>query len=134
MGGVTYLLDTHCWLWLKMESSRLPSPVRRRLLRQPRELVLSSVCVMELVVKQTTGKLSLGAGGTQQFVAELLDDGVTTLDAGVEHMLRMELLPMRHRDPFDRLLVAQALVEGLTLVSDDAHVLGYDVKSLDARK
>jgi PIN domain nuclease of toxin-antitoxin system len=132
--GGSYLLDTHCWLWLKADASRLSSPVRRRLLRQPRDLVLSSVCVMELVLKHATGKLSLGAGGTQQFVAELLDDGVSTLDAGVEHMLRMGLLPPRHRDPFDRLLVAQALVEGLTLVSADPHVLAYDVKTLDVRK
>ena len=131
---MTYLLDTHCWLWLKTDASRLPSPLRRKLLRQPADLVLSSVCVMELVLKQSTGKLSLGAGGTRQFVAELVDDGVSTLEAGVEHMLRMELLPPRHRDPFDRLLVAQALVEGMTLVSADTQVLGYDVKTLDARK
>ena len=133
MGGVTFLLDTHCWLWLKFDSSRLPSPLRRRLVRHPRELVLSSACVMEMVIKQATGKLTLGAGGPRQFVAELMDDGVSTLDAGVEHMLRMGLLPPRHRDPFDRLLVAQAMVEGLTLVSADPHVLGYDVKTIDAR-
>jgi len=131
---VTYLLDTHCWLWLKIDSSRLPSPVRRRLLRNPRQLVLSSVCVMELVIKHAVGKLSLGAGGAQQFVAELVDDGVATLDASIEHMLQMGVLPPRHRDPFDRLLVAQAMVEGLTLVSADPHVLAYDVKTLDARK
>lgn len=129
-----YLLDTHCWLWLKADASRLPSPVRRRILRHPRELVLSSACVMELVVKQATGKLTLGVGGVRAFVDELIDDGVAVLDANVEHMLRMGKLPMRHRDPFDRLLVAQALVEGLTLVTADAQVLGYDVKSLDARK
>lgn len=134
MGRVTYLLDTHCWLWLKTDASRLPSPLRRRLLRQPAALVLSSVCVMELAIKQSTGRLSLGAGGTRQFVAELIDDGVSTLEAGIEHMLRMELLPPRHRDPFDRLLVAQALVEGMTLVSADAQVLGYDVRTLDARR
>ena len=131
---MTFLLDTHCWLWLKFDASRLPSPVRRRVLKNPRELVLSSVCVMEMVIKQATGKLTLGAGGAQQFVAELVDEGVATLDAGVEHMLRMGLLPPRHRDPFDRLLVAQALVEDLTLVSANPHVLAYDVKSLDARR
>ena len=88
---------------------------------------------MEIMIKQATGKLTLGAGGAQQFVAELVDEGVATLDAGVEHMLRMGLLPPRHRDPFDRLLVAQALVEDLTLVCADPQVLGYGAKSLDAR-
>jgi PIN domain nuclease of toxin-antitoxin system len=130
---VTYLLDTHCWLWLKLDDSRLPSPVRRKLLRDPDQLVLSSVCVMEIVVKQAVGKLTL-SGGAHHFVAELLEDGVRTLDASVEHMLRMGTLPPRHRDPFDRLLVAQALVEGLTLVSADPHVLAYEPRALDARK
>ncbi len=87
---------------------------------------------MEVVLKQSTGKLSL-SGGTQLFVAELLEDGVSTLDASVEHMLRMGALPPRHRDPFDRLLVAQAMVEGLTLVSADPQVLSYDAQTLDAR-
>jgi PIN domain nuclease of toxin-antitoxin system len=131
---VRYLLDTHCWLWLKSDASRLPSPLRRRLVRDPAALVLSSVCVLEMVVKQASGKLSLGAGSTERFVAELIDDGVAALDATVEHMLAMGALPPRHRDPFDRLLVAQAIVEGLTLVSADPLVLGYDVKTLDARK
>jgi len=88
---------------------------------------------MEIVLKQASGKLSL-SGGTHQFVGELLEEGVRTLDASVEHMLRMGALPPRHRDPFDRLLVAQAMVEGFTLVSADAHVLGYDATTLDARK
>jgi PIN domain nuclease of toxin-antitoxin system len=130
---VKYLLDTHCWLWLKFDSGRLPSPLRRRLLRDPGQLVLSSVCVLEIVLKQASGKLFL-SGGTHQFVGELLDEGVRTLEAGVEHMLRLGALPPRHRDPFDRLLVAQAMVEGLTLVSADPHVLAYDATMLDARK
>lgn len=87
---------------------------------------------MEIVIKQAVGKLTL-SGGAHQFVAELVEDGVRTLDASVEHMLRMGTLPPRHRDPFDRLLVAQALVEGLTLVSADAQVLAYDAQTLDAR-
>lgn len=134
MGRVKLLLDTHCWLWLKFDSSRLPSPLRRRIARRPADLVLSSASVMELVIKQATGKLSLGAGGTAQFVAELLDDGVQPLDATIDHMLCMGGLPTLHRDPFDRLLVAQALVEGLSVVSADPLVLAYDVKSIDARK
>ncbi|MGE0360079.1 MAG: type II toxin-antitoxin system VapC family toxin [Vicinamibacterales bacterium] len=131
---MTFLLDTHCWLWLKTDASRLATPVRRRLLRSSGELVLSSVCVLEMVVKQASGKLSLGSGGTDRFVADLIEDGVAVLDATVEHMLAMGGLPPRHRDPFDRLLVAQAMVEGLTLVSADPQVLGYDAKTLDARK
>ena len=127
------LLDTHCWLWLKEEPARLPSPLRRRLLRDPADLVLSSACVMELAIKQAAGKLRMSRGPAQ-LVAALLEDGVTPLGATIDHALELVTLPPLHRDPFDRLLVAQALVEGLTIVSADPRVLAYDVPSLDARK
>ena len=89
---------------------------------------------MEIVIKQSSGKLTLGGGGAREFVNELLEDGVATLHANVEHMLRLSTLPALHRDPFDRVLVAQAMVEGLTLVSADPQVLAYDVATIDARK
>ena len=127
------LLDTHCWLWLKEDPSRLPSPLRRRLLRDPAKLVLSSASVMEIAIKHAMGKLRIGRGPAQ-LVAGLLEDGVTPLAATIDHMLGLLTLPPLHRDPFDRLLVAQALVEGFTVVSADPHLLAYDVPSLDARK
>ena len=127
------LLDTQCWLWLKEDPARLPSPLRRRLLRNPVNLVLSSASVVEIVIKHALGKLRMSRGPAQ-LVAELLDDGVSPLGATIDHALRLVTLPPLHRDPFDRLLVAQALVEGFTVVSADPHVLAYDVPSLDARK
>jgi PIN domain nuclease of toxin-antitoxin system len=128
-----FLLDTHCWLWLKDDPARLPSPLRRRLLRDPAALVLSSACVMEVAIKYGIGKLKLSVGPAA-LTAELLEDGVRALSATIDHALRMAMLPPLHRDPFDRLLVAQAQVEGYTLVSADPHVLAYDVRTIDARK
>jgi PIN domain nuclease of toxin-antitoxin system len=133
VGVLNLLLDTHCWLWLKLDPDRLPSPVRRRILRDPTKLVLSSACVMEIVIKHAAGRLKL-KGDPAQLVAELLGDGVAPLSATVEHALRIATLPPNHRDPFDRLLVAQALVEGLTLVTADPQVLAYGMPSIDARK
>ena len=127
------LLDTQCWIWLKEDPARLPSPLRRRLLRDPTALVLSSASVMEIGIKHAVGKLRL-EGGPARLVTELLEDGAIPLSATIEHALRMASLPLLHRDPFDRLLVAQAQVEGFTLVSADPNVLRYDVKTLDARK
>ena len=127
------LLDTHCWLWLKHDPGRIPSPLRRRIVRDPARLVLSAVCVLEIVIKHAAGRLKL-SDEPAALVAELLEDGVVLLGATVEHALRMAALPARHRDPFDRLLVAQAQVEGLTLVSADSNVLAYDVATIDARK
>lgn len=133
MGLLKLLLDTHCWIWLTGDWSRLPSPLLRRLQRDPAKLVLSVVSVIEIGVKHATGRLKLEIG-PDRLVAELIEDGVSTLGATVEHALRMAALPMQHRDPFDRLLIAQAQVEGLTLVSADANVLAYDVPTIDARK
>jgi PIN domain nuclease of toxin-antitoxin system len=133
VGLLKLLLDTHCWIWLKSDSSRLPSPLRRRLVRDPARLVLSVASVMEIVIKHAAGRLKLDAG-PDRLVAEVLDEGVSSLGITAGHALRLATLPPHHRDPFDRLLVAQAQVEGLTLVSADADVLSYDVPTIDARK
>ena len=66
-------------------------------------------------------------------VATLLEDGVLPLSVTIDHALKVAELPLIHRDPFDRLLVAQALVEGLTLVTADANILAYGMPSIDAR-
>ena len=133
MGLLKYLLDTHCWLWLKDDWSRIPSPIRRRILTDPTQLVLSAVSVIEIGIKHATGRLKLKSS-PDQFVAELKAEGAAVLTVNVDHALRMASLPLHHQDPFDRLLVAQAQLEGLTIVSADANVLAYDVAAIDARK
>ena len=133
MGLLKYLLDTHCWLWLKDDWSRIPSPIRRRILADPTQLVLSAVSVIEIGIKHATGRLKLKSS-PDQFVAELKAEGAAVLTVSVDHALRMASLPLHHQDPFDRLLVAQAQLEGLTIVSADANVLAYDVAAIDARK
>ncbi len=133
MGLLKLLLDTHCWLWLKGDSSRLPSPLRRRLVRDPARLVLSVVSVMEIVIKHAAGRLRLDMG-PDRLVTDVMADGVSSLGITTEHALRLAMLPTHHRDPFDRLLIAQAQVEGFILVSADVNVLSYDVPTIDARK
>jgi len=96
-------------------------------------LVLSAVSVIEVGVKHAMGRLKL-EGGPERLVAEVRADGVAFLGITIDHALRMASLPLHHQDPFDRLLVAQAQVEGLTLVSADPNVLAYDVAAIDARK
>jgi len=127
------LLDTHCWLWLRAEPERLPSPLRRRLLRDPAKLVLSVACVMEICIKHAAGRLKL-QDAPEKLVSTLLEDGVHPLEASLTHALRLAALPPHHRDPFDRLLIAQALTEGHTLVTADPQILAYDVPAIDARK
>ena len=127
------LLDTHIWLWLRTEPDRLPSPVRRKLASESATLYLSAACVMEISIKQTIGKLRLDLT-TSEFVEGLLSKGVLPIVIGIEHAMIAGGLPLHHRDPFDRTLIAQAQVEGLTLVTADPRILQYDTKTIDARK
>ena len=96
-------------------------------------LVLSAVCVIEIGIKHAAGRLKLKSS-PDRFVDELTAEGSLVLDVSVGHALRMASLPLHHQDPFDRLLVAQAQIEGLTIVSADPNVLSYDVAAIDARK
>ena len=127
------LLDTHIWLWMRMDKDRLPSPIRRRLSSDSSTLHLSAASVMEISIKQAIGKLRLDLT-TSEFVAGLLSMGVVPVAVEIEHAVVAGALPFRHRDPFDRTLVAQAKVERLTLVTADPRILQYDVPAIDARK
>ena len=130
---VKLLPDTHIWLWMRTDAGRLPSPVRRKLSSDSATLYLSAACVMEISIKQAIGKLRLDLT-TSEFVEGLLSQGVLPAAIEIEHAVVAGSLPRHHRDPFDRALVAQAQVEGFTLVTADPRILKYDVAAIDARR
>jgi PIN domain nuclease of toxin-antitoxin system len=127
------LLDTHIWLWMKDEKDKIPSPVRRKLSKESASLYLSAASVMEISIKRSIGKLPMDLS-PREFVERLLLQGVIPLPIGIDHAIAAGSLPLHHRDPFDRTLVAQARVEGLTLVTADPRMLQYGVPVIDARK
>lgn len=133
MGNVGFLLDTHCWIWWYTDWSRIPSPVRRRIGRDAARLYLSAATVFEIAVKHRLGKLTLPIRPAD-FIDDLTSEGAVTVPIDAGHALQAGLLPAHHRDPFDRILIAQAQIEKLTLVTADPRILQYDVASLDARK
>lgn len=114
-----FLLDTHAFLWLAAGDHRVPEPLRARLARPEHALWLSAASVWEMAIKKSLGKLSLELPLSQLLTAQCSAMRVGILDIGARHALAVEDLELHHRDPFDRLLVAQALVEGLDLVSRD---------------
>ncbi|MFN8202538.1 MAG: type II toxin-antitoxin system VapC family toxin [Solirubrobacteraceae bacterium] len=118
------LLDTHVVLWWTHDSRRL-SQTARELVGDPRhDVLLSAVVAWEIAIKRALGTLKVRPG----LVAELLaDGGAAELAVSVAHATEVERLPMHHRDPFDRMLVAQARVEGAVLVSSDEALRKYDV-------
>lgn len=118
---MSLLLDTHVAIWWLSGDVRL-SGRTRRLIEDTSRVRLSVVSLWEILIKLGRGGLEMPDG----YADALLDDFLG-LDLTVEHVLEARLLPAIHRDPFDRMLVAQAMVERLTLVSRDEDIRRYPV-------
>jgi PIN domain nuclease of toxin-antitoxin system len=121
------LLDTHTFLWLIEGSPSLSTAAQIALADPAHELFLSAASVWELAIKTSNRKLVL-TGPLDQFVGKWTATyQLTPVPIETAHALAVAGLPDHHRDPFDRILVAQALVEGMTLVSGDAKIASYSV-------
>ena len=121
------LLDTHGWLWMRAEPERLADS-SRRLLRDPaNELFLSAASAWEIAIKFAAGKLRLPQPPAAFIAQRLAEDRGFALPILHAHALRAGELPPHHRDPFDRLLIAQAQIEGLTVLTADREFGKYDV-------
>jgi PIN domain nuclease of toxin-antitoxin system len=118
------LPDTHAMLWLLGDDARLSERAAHLLTDPSNDVLLSAAVVWEVAIKRSLEKLAAPDG----FASLLLDAGATSLAVSVEHAWAMQSLPWHHRDPFDRLLVAQAKLEGAVLVSGDERMSAYDVK------
>ncbi len=119
------LLDTHIALWGITGDSRLGDEFLDRLRHDP-DIFLSPVTLWEITIKRAAGKLD----GPADLAERVRDMGFRELPVTHAHGIVAGRLPVHHRDPFDRILVAQATVEGLTLVTRDADIQRYDVEIL----
>lgn len=126
------LLDTHAWLWLVAAPERLSEDARTLLESSATQLYLSAASGWELSIKQALGRLELG-GSAEVVVPDLmLRSDVGALSITHQHALRAGGLPHHHKDPFDRLLIAQAQLEGLPVMTADAAFGMYDVECVSA--
>lgn len=123
------LLDTHVVLW-RLSGARRLGPNARSAVERATELMFSVVSFAEIGVKVAIGKLKLPDGLREH----LADTGIRTLALAPDHGLGIAELPLHHRDPFDRLLIAQARTEGLTIVTADSRFVDYDIKVIDAAR
>jgi PIN domain nuclease of toxin-antitoxin system len=123
---VRVLLDTHVVLWWLFDEPQLGPRVRAVIANEKNEIFVSAVTVAEIAIKRSLGKLH----GPDGLVGALAEEGFVELPLLASHSTALEFLPFHHRDPFDRMLVAQARAESLTLASYDARVLHYDVESV----
>ena len=123
-----YLLDTHALLWCIAEDKQLSSSGQRLILDSSSEIFISTASLWEIAIKINIGKLALNKPFEQLFPDELDFHGIEILDITVDTLVQLTTLPLHHRDPFDRLIIAQAIVEGIPIIGKDEAFDLYDVK------
>jgi PIN domain nuclease of toxin-antitoxin system len=123
------LLDTQAFLWFLSGDRKLSAKARAALRQPSAELYLSSASVWEMAIKAALGRLELPKP-LDQFMQDRMEDGFRPLPVDWRHAAAVQALPLHHRDPFDRMLAAQAQVEGMTLVSADKAFQAYEVRLL----
>jgi PIN domain nuclease of toxin-antitoxin system len=118
------LLDTHLLLWAAGEPKRLPKDIRTLLEDRDNELLFSAASLWEVAIKSGLGRKDFRVEA-RLLRRGLLDNGYSELPIVSDHVVAIESLPPIHKDPFDRVLVAQATVEGITLLTNDPVVAQY---------
>lgn len=121
-----YLVDTHVLLWWVSNSNRLETSIKQAIADPQNSVYVSVVSGLEISIKSRSGKVKLKT--TLQDCFE--KSGFQTLNFTLPHALTLDKLPMYHKDPFDRILIAQSQVENLTLITGDERIRKYDVSVL----
>ena len=124
------LIDTHVFLWWAEGDRRLPAKARTALADPDNECLFSLASVWELAIKSALGKIKLALPVRRYVVENAAANGFRMLDIGLAHLGRVESLAKHHGDPFDRLLVAQALEESLPIVTADPIFRKYGVRRI----
>ena len=125
-----YLLDTHTLLWATYYPSRLSKPARDILVSRQEALFVSAVSAFEIGQKFRIGKLAFARSHAEAFSGEVEKDGFQLLSLGPDHARLAGVSAIDHRDPFDRMLIAQAQIEELTLISNEKVFDSFGVNRL----
>lgn len=121
------LLDTHAWLWMQAHPDRLSRAALAMVSSVDNELYLSAASAWEIAIKHALGKITLPSSPAHYVADRMTSSGVLPLAVRHHHALRVAELPLHHRDPFDRLLVAQAQLEDLPVLTADRAFARYEV-------
>jgi PIN domain nuclease of toxin-antitoxin system len=121
------LLDTHAFLWFVLDDAKLSLPARQAIESVDNEVVISPASYWEIAIKISLGKYRLSGSFERFWDTGMRRNDITALPIEIRHAERLAAMAFHHKDPFDRLVIAQALVEGLHLVSADGRFDAYGV-------
>jgi PIN domain nuclease of toxin-antitoxin system len=119
-----FLLETHLLLWIAGDTKRLSAKARKLITEPTSELFFSAASLWEIAIKRGLGRDDFKVDA-RLLRRGLLDNGYREIPIGSEHAVAIDSLPPIHKNPFDRMLIAQAMVEGITLLTSDAVVAQY---------
>jgi PIN domain nuclease of toxin-antitoxin system len=122
------LLDTHALIWWMTENPSLPESVRRLIVDKRNTVVVSAASAWEMATKVRLGRLHAASDITRNFEEYLIQSGFESLPVSAAHGIRAGFLPGPQRDPFDRMLIAQAQAENLTMVSNELSFDNYGIR------
>lgn len=122
------LLDTHTFIWFVDADRRLSQTARGLIEDLRNERLISMATLWEMAIKISLGTLALSGEFSTRIPTQLYRNVIDTLDIGITHLSALSALPLHHRDPFDRLLIAQAIVEGVPILSADALFDAYPIQ------
>ncbi len=127
---MNFLLDTHSFIWFIEDNPSLSAQARIIIEEPSNDLLLSIASVWEMAIKVSLGKLQIRQSFDRFIPDQLMLNNINLLDITISHTLHIATLPFHHRDPFDRLLIAQSLIEGIPLISIDTLFDTYGVSRL----
>ncbi|MBD2453576.1 type II toxin-antitoxin system VapC family toxin [Nostoc sp. FACHB-87] len=122
------LLDTHTFIWFILGSSRFSNSLRSQI--ENNDNFLSIASIWEMAIKHSIGKLNFNLSFAEFVDQQIIMNCIQIINIEIEHILTVSQLPLHHRDPFDRMLIAQAIVENLPILSADTIFDTYPVKRL----
>jgi len=123
------ILDTHVFLWWIIDSPQLSSRVRDVMRNQANELFLSVASAWEIAIKVNLGRLRLPDRPDRFIPGQLMKNAIEPLPVEMSHALHVSRLPAIHRDPFDRIIIAQSILEKMDVVTRDADIAKYKIKT-----
>ncbi len=124
------LIDTHIFIWYLQNSEGLPGSITTLINDARNDILLSIASIWEMAIKQSTSKLNLGVPYTNFIEEQMGFNNIELLPIRLEHLEAVTNLPFHHRDPFDRMLISQAIIEDIVIVSVDNVFSLYPVKKM----